>query len=436
MGKNINDCHEFKPILNEIEDAPQNPLGRIIFWVIVAAILFFGLWMFFGQVDVVVSARGKMIPRGEIKVLQPLTAGVVRSILVQEGDLVAKGQVLMEIDPSNIEPEMESKKANLNQLDLEIMRLGALLAGKGFSPDPASHDMAMIKVQQELYQSSIDRLGRQVEVKKQELAQITGQRAGVREGQAQARYLLAVSRKRLGRLEEVRDIISRDEYDKAVNEVKGLESEIATAGYLLQELDAAAKRIAAEIELILEDEKNRHSSELAKKQMDRSSLEAELEKSAYLHDCQQIISPVDGYVNKLFIHTESGVVAPAEKLVAIVPIDSPLVVKAMVRNQDVGFISQGMGATLKIDTFNFQKYGIVDGTVSHVSRDSMEDEALGLVYEVYVEPATTSLMVEGVDTPITTGMSLTSEIRVGKRRIIEFFIYPLIKYLDEGMSVR
>ena len=89
-----------------------------------------------------------------------------------------------------------------------------------------------------------------------------------------------------------------------------------------------------------------------------------------------------------------------------------------------------------MDTFNFQKYGLIDGQVSHVASDSIENKEQGLVYEVYVQPKKPSLMVEGVLTPITTGMSVTAEIKVGKRRIIEFFIYPLIKYLDEGISVR
>lgn len=91
---------------------------------------------------------------------------------------------------------------------------------------------------------------------------------------------------------------------------------------------------------------------------------------------------------------------------------------------------------LFLELFNFQKYGMIEGTVKTVSKNSIEDERLGPVYETYITPLTHSLKVDGKDEPIRTGMSLTSEINVGKRRIIEFFIYPLIKYLDEGMSVR
>ncbi|MFH1097843.1 MAG: hypothetical protein V1749_10155 [Candidatus Desantisbacteria bacterium] len=102
----------------------------------------------------------------------------------------------------------------------------------------------------------------------------------------------------------------------------------------------------------------------------------------------------------------------------------------------MGFIKKGMLVAIKIDTFNFQKYGMLKGKVRQISTDSIEDEKLGPVYEIYISPIDKHLMVEGKKRYISSGMSLTAEIKVGKRRIIEFFIYPLIKYLDEGMSVR
>ena len=105
-------------------------------------------------------------------------------------------------------------------------------------------------------------------------------------------------------------------------------------------------------------------------------------------------------------------------------------------NQDIGFVKEGMPASIKIDTFSFQKYGMIEGRVKTVSKNSIEDEKLGRVYEVYITPLSHTLKVEGKNEEIRTGMSLNAEINVGKRRIIEFFIYPLIKYLDEGLSVR
>jgi len=103
---------------------------------------------------------------------------------------------------------------------------------------------------------------------------------------------------------------------------------------------------------------------------------------------------------------------------------------------DVSSLAPGMDVSLEVDTFEFQKYGILEGRLLQVSKDSIEDQNLGLVYETYVKPLQTTLMVDGKATAISTGMSISAEIKVGKRRIIEFFIYPLIKYWNEGISVR
>ena len=120
----------------------------------------------------------------------------------------------------------------------------------------------------------------------------------------------------------------------------------------------------------------------------------------------------------------------------IVPKDASLIIKAKVMNQDVGFIEAGMPVSVKVDTYNFQKYGILDGEVTVVSPNSTDDEQLGPVFEVYIQPKNTTLLVEGKEQTIKFGMTTTNEIKIGKRRIIEFFIYPLIKYMDESIKVR
>lgn len=177
-------------------------------------------------------------------------------------------------------------------------------------------------------------------------------------------------------------------------------------------------------------------AELADNRLRFSYLSGNIEQAEYRSRRQQITSPVKGHVAQLLFHTVGGVVTPAEKLAVIVPVDSPLLIKALVSSRDVGFISPSMNVSIKIDTFEFQKYGIIDGELTHVSKDSIEDQLMGLMYETLVRPEKISLMVDGQETEITNGMGVTAEIKVGKRRIIEFFIYPLIRYLDEGIKVR
>ena len=436
MFKPADDRHEFKPLLVEIEDRPLNPLGRAVFWIVIAAILFTCLWMFFGKVDVVVTARGKVIPSGEVKIIQPLNAGVVRNILIQPGDYVTKGQLLMEIDPSEIDPELASMQADHKQAELEIERINSLLEERTFTVHSDQYDAEVLRVQQEIYISEKERLKKQVQVKQESLLQLDERLAAEDKVAEQAGYMFAVLTEKLERLQKVKEIISRDEYERSESEAKQYETECKISEHRTAELIALKQQTNQEIATIKEEYRNRLLTELSEKKQRYLYLQARIEKAEFISARQQITAPVAGYISRLLFHTIGGVVTPAEKLAFIVPENSPLLIKATLLSKDMGFIAENMAASIKIDTFSFQKYGTIDGKVIQVSKDSIEDEHLGLVYEVYIAPEKNTLLVDGIETPISAGMSVTAEVKVGKRRIIEFFIYPLIKYLDEGISVR
>lgn len=332
-----NDAHEFEPLLAEIEQSPINPLGHTIFWLVISFIVLASAWMYFGKVDVVVTARGMVIPDGEQKIVQSLDKGVVSSILVKEGDYVEEGQVLTVINPAEHEPGLE-------------------------------------------------------------LNNIAEEQAKVAEQIESTKIKLSIANSRKQRLDSIQDIITKSSYDEAVEKSKVLAHELKAYEASYTELNNRKEQLEKQI--------------------------------------QTIKAPIDGFVNKIEIHTIGGVVTPAQPLMSIVPKDSKLMVKAKVLNQDIGFIEEGMDVSVKVDTFNFQKYGILKGIVTIVGVNSIEDERMGPVYEVYIQPENTTLMVEGKEQSIKTGMSTTNEINIGKRRIIEFFIYPLIKYLDESIKVR
>ena len=331
------DSHEFKPILAEIEDKPMNPIGPTVFWLVISFMVISVLWLYFGKVDVVVTARGIVIPAGEEKLVQSLDKGVVSELLAKEGDYVKKGQLLAVVSPAEHEPALD-----LNNL--------------------AEEEKSLIE-------------------------QIGADKDRLRIAQANRQ-----------RLSEVIDIIPQSKYDEVVVEITTLTHEINSLSASLSEVRNKRQQI----------EKLR----------------------------QELKSPIDGYVGQIFVHTVGGVVTPAEKIMSVVPDKANLQIKATVLNQDIGFVETDMPVSIKLDTYNFQKYGLLSGIVTVVSPNSIEDERLGQVYEVYIKPTTTKLMVEGKEQSMKIGMSTTNEIKIGKRRIIEFFIYPLIKYLDESIKVQ
>ncbi|MCX5805960.1 MAG: HlyD family type I secretion periplasmic adaptor subunit [Proteobacteria bacterium] len=430
------DAHEFKPVMAEIEEKPANPLGRIIFWIIIASFVFFGLWTCIGRVDIVVTARGSVIPEGDIKIIQPLDTGVVSSILCREGDFVKKGQALMEIDPSMTAPEVESKKKNLQFLELEKLRMYSAPGNKGFNPDAKIHDKETIKIQKELYASSIASVEKQLDGKKAELNRIEEEIESTQKDKSYNSAMLAAASEKEKRLRAVIDIIARNEYEKAANDILTYSNNIEQSRHKIEQLNHQKAQIASETALINENFKAASLKEFSDKHRQTTEIKAEIDKTAFRNEKQRILSPVEGHVSNLYFHTIGGVVTPAQKLMAIVPVDAPLIIKALVLNKDIGFVKNNMPVLIKIDTFDFQKYGTLKGVIRNIAKHSIDDEKLGPVYEVFINFLESRLMVEGQMVPVTSGMSLTGEIRVGERRIIEFFIYPLIKYLDEGIKVR
>lgn len=431
---NKDDHHEFKPVLSEIEDSPVSPLGRFTFWVIVFIIMVTILWLTLGKVDIVVSARGLVIPDGEAKIIQPLDTGVISKIPVKEGDFVKQGQVLMEIDPAVTEPELESVRKNLEDTLLEIKRLNASAEGNAF--DTANETSETAAIQQNLYNASMSAIRNKIEAKKIDLSKTQDNLNAVKAELSAKKQILGAKKDQEERMKNVLDVIAYDDYQNILNEIKILNAEITKLNYQIKELNSKKVQTLKEINAIEDEFKAQSLEKLADKTKTANELKSNAEQIIFRNTKQTIVSPCDGYVDKLFIHTIGGVVTPAQQLLALTPVNTPLLIKTTVLNQDIGFVKEGMRVSVKIDTFNFQKYGMIEGKVKTVSKNSIEDEKLGPVYEVYIIPLTHTLKVEGKNENIRTGMSLTAEINVGKRRIIEFFIYPLIKYLDEGMSVR
>ncbi len=435
MFKNLDekDKHEFKPAIVEIEDRPVNPLGRAVLWIILSVITFGSLWLFLAKVDVVISARGKFIPTGEIKILQPIETGVISKILVKEGDEVKKGDILMQIDPSVTQTNLETKKRDLELLGFEIIKLKALIDEREITYE---NNSSLFKLQKNLFTNKKESFERQLKLLNEQHNQVIEQLNSIKTDKIKLSQLLQNEQEKEQRLKKVLDLIAKNEYTTVQNTIIDHKENIKKTEFKIKELKSKLNEIAKQKKLNKSEFKSKLLEELTIKKKESNNIKAEIKSIHFRNKKQSIISPVDGYIAKLLVHTIGGVVTPAEKVISIVPKNAPLIIKAEVQNKDIGFIKKGMEVAIKIDTFDFQKYGLVEGTVKHIINDAIEDEKKGLYYEIYVIPKQNYLIIEKEKKLLTSGMGVTAELKVGKRRVIEFFIYPLIKYLDEGVSVR
>ena len=429
----MNDLHEFKPLLIEIEDKPLNPLGRIILYLVLAIMVFATAWLILAKVDVVVSAQGKVIPSGEIKILKPLESGVVSKIFVKESDKVKKGDILIQIDPTVTDASLSSKQDDLAVINSDIALLEALISESNLSKDELNK---LNSSQISLYNSQKQILASTYESNK---AKLNSAKLDIKANESEVNrlsLLLGKEEEAKTRLQKVLDLIAKKEYEEVSKNIINLKEQKDIALYRLKESNKKLEEIIEENQKAIKTIKSSWIETSLSKEKEKRELSAQINAILFSNKTQQIKSPVDGFVGKLLIHTEGGVVSPNDNLISIVPSDAPLIIKASVLNKDIGFLKLGQEVAVKIDTFSFQKYGLLHGNIIEISKDAIEDEKLGLIYEIKIKPKSLDIKVEGETKQLEIGMSVIAEVKTGKRRVIELFIYPIIKYMDEGLSVR
>lgn len=423
------DTHEFKPLLVELEDRPQNPLGKSILYIVLFIIVFSVAWLIFAKVDIVVSANGKVVPDGEIKILKPLESGVIHKILVKEGDKIKANEPLILVDPSVSKVNLQSKKENLISLEDSVKRLNALCTQSKLEDNIST-------IEYNLYKNQLNSFMQSVEVYEFKIKQTKNLIQANNEELKRLENEYKFNNDKTQRLYKVRDIIAYKDYENLLKTNNDLKHQILINKNKDLELNNKLKELVKELASFKAEFVAKNYDELLKIKNEIALLKAEINAIEVQSLRQVIVSPVDGYVGKLYVHTEGSSVLSNEELISIIPIDKPLIIKANVLNQDIGYLKKEQKVAIKISTFNFQKYGKLDGILTHIANDAIKDEKLGEIFEIKVKPLKNYLLVDGEIKEIEPGMQVVAEVKVGYRRVIEFFIYPIIKYLDEGLSVR
>ncbi len=252
--------------------------------------------------------------------------------------------------------------------------------------------------------------------------------------------------------------LSRVDYLQIKQDLVSNTNELAAQVKTVQKLKSAVREARQRVSEVEHEKKSTVLSDMNSLSGDIAGLKGMVAKSKQLNDLQSLRAPVDGFVQSVAVSTVGGVVSPAESLVTIVPKGTPLVVEASLSNEDIGFVKVGQRADIKIDSFPFQKYGSIGGTLVWVSPDAEDtssaastsgntagrtaqpnqsyDRTQKLTYKVHIQPDSQSIQADGKLVELSPGMTLQVDVKTNQRRVIEFFLSPVIKYLDEGMKVR
>ncbi len=233
-----------------------------------------------------------------------------------------------------------------------------------------------------------------------------------------------------------KNFVSEDQYLQIEQQRLEMVHDLKASQQRSIELQAAMQEVESQIEQTKKEFKSRMLIDLQEAQKRQKALEQEKIKTTTQLQEQILRAPVSGVVQQLDIHTEGGVVTPAQQLMVIVPIQAGLEVEAMVANKDIGFIKVGQQVEVKIDAFSFTKYGVIDAVLTHLSNDAIANKELGLVYKAQIQLDKLTIQVEGKKVRLSPGMSVAAEIKTGKRRMIEYFLSPLLRYKQESIRER
>jgi hemolysin D len=426
----------FLPAALEIQEAPPNPLGRAVMWSLVALVVAAIAWTSLGHIDIVAVAPGKVIPSDRIKVIQPLATGQVRAIHVRDGQAVKQGETLIELDPTIAVAERDrlDKQLRDDEAALERQRLFASWLESG--------QRSKIKPTKGLQQTLLDQL----------IAEHRAKLAAIDQGLERKRADMVATQRLVEKGERTLPLIS----SRAASVAKLADSNLVSRTSALEleqqrieaEQDLAAQRATlqsteAAISELTEQRTGAHleAQRLTSEAMEEleakvGALRQELLKAQTITGQQSLTAPVDGVVQQLKVHTIGGVVTPAEQLMVIVPRGQPLEIEALVFNRDIGFVVEGQKATVKVDAFPFTRYGTIAGDIVTVSKDAATDEKLGLVYPSRIKLASTRMRIDAKDVDLSPGMAVTVEIKTGQRRLIEYFLSPIIQAAAESARER
>jgi hemolysin D len=426
----------FLPAALDIQETAPSPAGRAVVWTILAFFTLAIVWATFSEVDIVAVAQGRIIASGHSKIVQPLEIGTVTAIHVTEGQRVKAGEVLIELDPTSTKADVERLTKERDNAAREMTRFqqlsdwlqheelpsaSARQTGNGYllfrqwrefedRLNVLNHEQKKLRAKRQSAQRQVDKL--------EALLPIVTRRAKDQKGLAENKLLpkqqyLETEQERLGTYYDLRTQKGRvAERDVAIRE---LDARIGFARsefhrQVLERLDAAERRHAA--------------------------AEQELIKANSRAKARTIAAPVDGVVQQLAVHSAGAVVTPAQELMVVVPRGEALEVEAILENKDIGFVEVGQQAEIKIDTFPFTKYGTIAGEVVGLSNDAVADDRKGLVYKMRVLMERSQIQVNGKLVALSPGMTVTVEAKTGMRKMIEFFLSPLLRHSQESARER
>ena len=436
--------YEFLPAAEEIVETPAAPLGALVVWLVTLLLVVALAWSYLGRIDIVAVANGKISTEGSTKIIQSAISGVVTSINVHEGQRVKKGETLLALDKTTTEKDVATASQSLNTARVERDILRRLDVGGNTDeiinnadlPDEtkamlrqfASSQTALSAARQQAANGTISNYQQQLQFNQQAKHQLETNAQNLKNRKAEIE-------KQLPNANPVDKLRLQNELSNIDQRITSADSAVLGQNQQLLQSQSALTQAQNQSQTQTAETNSAFNNQIITAEKRIIELENNLVKAKQILAQTTITAPVDGTVLSLTVKTIGGVVNAGQQLAQIVPEKVPLYVDASLDNQDVGFVKPGQRVVVKVATYPFQRYGYLEGTVENISPDAIQDDKKGLIYKAKIKLNDDKSSKQN-QLKLLPGMSVSAEITTGQRRIIEFFLDPLMTKADESLKVR
>ena len=436
--------YEFLPAAEEIVETPAAPLGALVVWLVTLLLIVALVWSYFGKIDIVAVANGKISTEGSTKIIQPAISGVVTNINVHEGQHVKKGETLLALDKTTAEKDVATVSQSLNtaRVERDILRRLAVggntdeIINNADSPDEvkamlrqfAGSQTALSAARQQAANGTISNYQQQLQFNQQAKNQLEINAQNLKNRKAEIE-------KQLPNANPIDRLRLQNELSNIDQRITSADSAVLGQNQQLLQSQSALTQAQNQSQTQIAETNSAFNNQIITAEKRIIELENNLVKAKQILAQTTITAPVDGTVLSLTVKTIGGVVNAGQQLAQIVPEKVPLYVDAALDNQDVGFVKPGQRVVVKVATYPFQRYGYLEGTVENISPDAIQDDKKGLIYKAKIKLNDDKSSKQN-QLKLLPGMSVSAEITTGQRRIIEFFLDPLMTKSDESLKVR
>ena len=431
---------DFMPDVHAAARRRGKGFAYILTLMTLAFLIIMGTWANYAVLDEVTRGEGRIIPSSKTQIIQNLEGGILAEILVREGDIVEKGDILVRIENTAAQATYRDAQTRFYALLATGERLEAEKDGREMelsgkilkeAPSAVGDQTALFKARARQLKAQVAVLEAQAEQRKQEIAEMGSRRKQLERSLELAREELAITRPpaRSG-------VVPRIDLIRVERQVADLEGEIRTVRLTIPRLRTAAKEAEQRIEEVLLSAKADISDELNSARAELNSVTETLLAGQDRVTRTAVRSRVRGTVKEIKQNTIGGVIRPGEDIMEIVPLDDTLLVEAQVRPADIAFLRPGQEATIKIAAYDFSIYGGLKAKVEHISADTIKDEQGESFYRVYLRTAQNTLLHQGEELPIIAGMTATVEILTGKKSVLDYILKPILKARDRALRER